>query len=117
VPARAGDPLDLQLQAALAEFYPGPTATGENPSAISMRATSFAAAGCGPTPTSHNSIARGRTGNVRTIRLRGSIRGRPIARPRYKDFPRPERRAMKDDPIQQVGTAILAEQLRERLHR
>src|SRR3954466_14800513 len=26
----AGDPLDFQLQAALAEFYPGPMATGEN---------------------------------------------------------------------------------------
>jgi len=26
----AGDPLDYQLQAALAEFYPGPMATGEN---------------------------------------------------------------------------------------
>jgi L-alanine-DL-glutamate epimerase-like enolase superfamily enzyme len=26
----AGDPLDCQLQAALAEFYPGPMATGEN---------------------------------------------------------------------------------------
>ena len=26
----AGDPLDLRLQAALAEFYPGPMATGEN---------------------------------------------------------------------------------------
>src|SRR5258705_4762446 len=26
----AGDPLDFQLQAVLAEFYPGPMATGEN---------------------------------------------------------------------------------------
>ena len=26
----AGDPLDFALQAALAEFYPGPMATGEN---------------------------------------------------------------------------------------
>jgi D(-)-tartrate dehydratase len=26
----AGDPLDFQLQAALAEFYPGAMATGEN---------------------------------------------------------------------------------------
>ena len=26
----AGDPLDFQLQAALAGFYPGPMATGEN---------------------------------------------------------------------------------------
>ena len=26
----AGDPLDYQLQAALAEYYPGPMATGEN---------------------------------------------------------------------------------------
>ena len=26
----AGDPLDFQLQAALAEYYPGPMATGEN---------------------------------------------------------------------------------------
>ena len=26
----AGDPLDYALQAALAEFYPGPMATGEN---------------------------------------------------------------------------------------
>src|SRR3979490_3498561 len=26
----AGDPLDFQLQAALAEFYPAPMATGEN---------------------------------------------------------------------------------------
>src|ERR1700686_4553876 len=28
--AEPGDPLDFQLQAALAEFYPGPMATGEN---------------------------------------------------------------------------------------
>ena len=34
-----GDPLDYRLQAALAEFYPGPMATGKTCSAIRMRAT------------------------------------------------------------------------------
>src|SRR4030088_1886578 len=43
----AGDPLDFQLQAALAEFYPAPMAT---------RATSFATAECGPTATGCSSI-------------------------------------------------------------
>src|SRR4030088_2301776 len=42
-----GDPLDYALQAALAEFYPGPMAT---------RATSFATAECGPTATGCSSI-------------------------------------------------------------
>src|SRR3979409_2411937 len=46
---------------------------------------------------------------VRTIRLRGSIPGRPIATIRFIDFPSPERRGMTQDCIEQVGTTILSE--------
>ena len=59
----AGDPLDLQLQAELSEYYPGPMATGENLFAIRTRAISCAMAACGPTATGCNSIARSPTGS------------------------------------------------------
>ena len=54
----AGDPLDFQLQAALAEFYPGPMATGENLFSHQDARNLLRYGGCGPTAIGCNLIAR-----------------------------------------------------------
>ena len=53
----AGDPLDFQLQASLADFYPGPMATEKTSSATRTREIYCAMAACGPTATGCNLTA------------------------------------------------------------
>ena len=61
-----GDPLDFALQAALAEFYPGPIARAGIYSATRTRAICCATGGCVPTATGCNLIARCPTGCAST---------------------------------------------------
>ena len=62
----AGDPLDFQLQAALAEFYAPPMATGENLFSHQDARNLLRYAACGRTATGYSSTARCRTDCVNT---------------------------------------------------
>ena len=77
----AGDPLDYALQAALAEFYPGPMATGRTCSATRTRATCCATAACGRTAIGCSSTAPCPTG-WSSICARWTCSRRPAGRPR-----------------------------------
>ncbi len=81
----AGDPLDYALQAALAEFYPGPWRRARTSSPIRMRATCCAMAACGPIATGCSSTARSPTASSSTCGRSMSWRSwagrRPAASP------------------------------------